>query len=254
MYTNFKDLQNAYGFDNPEKSRDDLKPDEERNFVEDCFDTYEYLGFSKSFMSPYESMKKFNGLKFTVIERVKDLSEDKDGADLECLPLWRIQLQNGKIITAQPEEICLAEMKNQKEIEINDTMTTVIKMIQNQYQKTSASELDISHLYPESLSPQADTSCTLIALAALIDNDIFPLASETTIQTVITLAINISHQIAVSDEPRFTVYDYLDAILNNSGEKISWDDLNEGLTGTNAKSTFTKLITMAEHKRKVYES
>ena len=216
MYTNFKDLHKAYGFDNPEKSRDNLELDEERKFVEDCFDTYEHLGFSKTFQSPYESMRKYNNLKFTVLGRVKEPSEDKDGANIECLPLWRIQLQNGRIIIAYPEEICLAEMKNQKEI-------------------------------------QKNTSCKLIALAALIDNDIFPLASETTIQTITTLAVNISDQIAISDEPRFTVYDYLDAILNSSGEQISWDDLNEGLAGTDAESTFAKLITMAEHKRKIYE-
>lgn len=42
---------------------------------------------------------------------VKEISEDKDGADLECLPMWNIQFENGDTMAAYPEEICLAERK-----------------------------------------------------------------------------------------------------------------------------------------------
>lgn len=109
MYTNFKDLHKAYGFDNGEKTRDDLDINTERAFVDDCYDTYENIGFAETFGTPYTGEKKYLGMKFSVLGRVKDISEDKNGADLECLPMWNIQLENGDIIAAYPEEICLAE-------------------------------------------------------------------------------------------------------------------------------------------------
>lgn len=109
MYTNFKDLHKAYGFDASNKTRDDLNEDEERSFVNDCYDTYEHIGFAATFGTPYTGKRKHVGMKFTVLGRVKELSVDKDGADLECLPMWNIQLENGDIMAAYPEEICLAE-------------------------------------------------------------------------------------------------------------------------------------------------
>lgn len=39
--------------------------------------------------------------------------EDKEnGADLECLPMWHIQFENGDKMAAYPEEICLYERKD----------------------------------------------------------------------------------------------------------------------------------------------
>lgn len=109
MYTNFKDLHKAYGFDNPSKSREDLTEDEEIAFVNDCYETYEHIGFTDTFDTPYTDNKKYVGMKFIVVGRVKELSVDKDGVDLENLPMWNIQLENGDTIAAYPEEICLAE-------------------------------------------------------------------------------------------------------------------------------------------------
>lgn len=108
-YTNFTDLHRAYGFDNGNRSREHLSYEEEKAFVQDCFDTYEHIGFADTFRTPYESEKKYNGMKFSVLGRVKEISEDKDGNDLECLPMWSIQFENGDKIHAYPEEICLAE-------------------------------------------------------------------------------------------------------------------------------------------------
>ena len=52
-------------------------------------------------------------MKFTVLGRVKEITEDKEnGADLECLPMWHIQFENGDKIAAYPEEICLYERKD----------------------------------------------------------------------------------------------------------------------------------------------
>ena len=112
MYTNFEELHKAYGFDKGNKTRNDLNCEEERAFVKDCFDTYEYIGFAKTFGFPYAENANLIGKKFTVLSRVKELLEDKDGVDLECLPMWNIRLEDGTEMPAYPEEICLAERKS----------------------------------------------------------------------------------------------------------------------------------------------
>ena len=109
MYTNFKDLLKAYGFYNTEKSRENLTEDEERAFVNDCYDTYEHIGFAETFGTPYTGEKHLVGKKFTVLGRVKEYTEDKNGTDLECLPMWNIRFEDGFEMAAYPEEICLAE-------------------------------------------------------------------------------------------------------------------------------------------------
>lgn len=109
MYSNFEDLNKAYGLNNDLKTRAEMNKSEEKAFVNDCYDTYEYLGFAETFETPYTDKEKYNGMKFTILDRVKELSVDKDGADLECLPMWNIQFENGDKMTAYPEEICLAE-------------------------------------------------------------------------------------------------------------------------------------------------
>lgn len=110
MQKEFIELYKKYGFDNPNKSRDDLSKNDERQFVKDCFDIYENIGFADTFGSPYTEEKKYEGMRFTVLVRIKEITEDKEnGADLECLPMWNIQFENGDKISAYPEEICLAE-------------------------------------------------------------------------------------------------------------------------------------------------
>ena len=49
MNKEFNELYKKYGFDNPNKSRDDLSEDEERNFINDWFDIYEHIGFANTF-------------------------------------------------------------------------------------------------------------------------------------------------------------------------------------------------------------
>ena len=111
MYTNFKDLHKAYGFNDGNKTRDDLSYEEEKSFVNDCFDTYEHIGFAETFGTPYAEDARLMGKKFIVLGRVKELTEDKNGADLECLPMWNIRFEDGFEMAAHPEEICLAERK-----------------------------------------------------------------------------------------------------------------------------------------------
>ena len=111
MYTNFQDLYKAYGFDGSEKNRDDLSLKEEENFVSDCFDTYEHIGFANVFHSAVPSTKIYDGLKFRVIGRVSNeiVNDDSKGVDLEALPMWEVEFENGYRGYAFPEEICLAE-------------------------------------------------------------------------------------------------------------------------------------------------
>ena len=106
----WENLYKKYGLYNSNKTRNDLTEDEERNFVNDCFDLYEHIGFTDTFGTPYTDEQKYVGMKFSVLDRVKDISQDQEnGADLECLPMWNIQFENGDQMAAYPEEICLAE-------------------------------------------------------------------------------------------------------------------------------------------------
>ena len=86
--------------------------EQERKRVEMLFDKYESAGFAKTFGTPYEGERKYVGMEFKVIGRVKDIAEDKEnGADLECLPMWHIRFDNGEEMAAYPEEICLLERR-----------------------------------------------------------------------------------------------------------------------------------------------
>ena len=51
-------------------------------------------------------------MTFKVLGRVKEYPEDENGADLEVLPAWNIQMENGDIIVAYPEEICIKERRD----------------------------------------------------------------------------------------------------------------------------------------------
>lgn len=91
----FEELYKKYGLNNLNKSMDNLSQNrsglsenEERNFVNDCFDIYERIGFAETFETPYFEDSKLAGMKFSVINRVKDITEDEDeGVDLAFLPM-----------------------------------------------------------------------------------------------------------------------------------------------------------------------
>lgn len=113
MCTTFETLFEVFGFGEIDKCRQVLDEYQERKFVNNCFFIYENIGFTDTFGTPYTGetkYKKYTGMRFTVLGRVKEITEDKEhGADLECLPMWYIQFENGDIVAAYPEEICLAE-------------------------------------------------------------------------------------------------------------------------------------------------
>ena len=104
----FNELYKKYGLYHTTKTRNDLTEDAERKFVKDCFDIYEHIGFTDTFETPYIDEKKYVGMKFTVLSRVRE-STNENGIYLSSLPMWNIQFENGDKISAYPEEICLAE-------------------------------------------------------------------------------------------------------------------------------------------------
>ena len=91
--------------------RNEMTVDRERNFVEDCFTCYEKEGFAKRFWSQGGDYKEYIGKPFEVIGRVQECNDEhKDGADLECLPMWKIRFEDGKEIAVYPDEIIKREM------------------------------------------------------------------------------------------------------------------------------------------------
>ena len=104
MFKTFEMLNKAYGLNNSSKARNDLTIEQERKYVEDCFNTYEKIGFSQHFHSPYDSCSVNNGKKFSVVKRLTEKE-----VDLECLPMWIVLLETGEQIPAYPEEICFTE-------------------------------------------------------------------------------------------------------------------------------------------------
>jgi len=93
-------------------TRDDMSREREREWVDFCYEAYEADGFKKTFGDEYTGDREYRGKRFTVIGRVPEFgrgANEEDGADLECLPMWNIKFEDGTIIAAYPEEICLSE-------------------------------------------------------------------------------------------------------------------------------------------------
>ncbi len=94
-------------------NRDEMTKEEEKVFVEHLFSVYEREGFAKILVSPYAGIRERNGQKIKVVSRVKPLEEDQEGgADLECLPMWYIQFDDGQKMAAYADEIIPSEIKN----------------------------------------------------------------------------------------------------------------------------------------------
>ena len=102
MYNSFSELYDAY----ENKNRNEMGFEEELMFVDDCFDTYEAIGFLERFRNQYSETEKYDNQPFSVVGRI---TYSQDDVDLELLPMWRIRFENGEIIEAYPEEICRAE-------------------------------------------------------------------------------------------------------------------------------------------------
>lgn len=90
--------------------RDNMTEEEHKSFVEDCFNLYEADGFAKVFWSPYELLDgspNCEGKPFKVLGRVT-----AEEVDLEVLPMWHIQFEDGFKTMAYPEEVNPFEMKD----------------------------------------------------------------------------------------------------------------------------------------------
>ncbi len=90
-------------------NRHEMTEEQERAFVNKCFDEYEKKGFAETFWTPYDDYRSRIGQKFEVTRRTTE-----EEADLECLPLWKIKFEDGEAITAHPEEIIASEIANVK--------------------------------------------------------------------------------------------------------------------------------------------
>jgi hypothetical protein len=81
---------------------------QEREFVNTWYDRYE-KDFAKTFWTPYSDYNSRIGQGFEVVGRVLE-----DETDLECLPMWKIQFEDGEIIFAHPEEVINSEIVSVK--------------------------------------------------------------------------------------------------------------------------------------------
>ena len=91
--------------------REDMTIEREREFVSAYSDVVEKIGFVDKFWSPFDLYPQdrfYLGLPFKVIGRC---TEGKDW-DLESLPAWKIQFEDGYELNVYPEEIFLPDMKN----------------------------------------------------------------------------------------------------------------------------------------------
>jgi hypothetical protein len=90
------------------EARYEMDEQREREFLEDLFETYETVGFSEKFWTPFDLFERDNsyiGKPFKVIGRCKEPE-----FDLESLPAWEIEFEDGYKMQAYPEEIYLNDM------------------------------------------------------------------------------------------------------------------------------------------------
>lgn len=85
-------------------SVDDMTDVQLVEFKNDCFDLYEGSGFIDRFDSPYDDEGEHNGMTFKVLRRA-NTSE----CDIEAMPIWFVEFENGDTAYCYPEEICVAE-------------------------------------------------------------------------------------------------------------------------------------------------
>lgn len=100
----WNELNNRY----PE-ARDEMNTERERQFLKDLYDVYESVGFANKFWTPFDlndEDKKYINQPFKVVGRC----EEGDEWDLESLPAWKIEFEDGHTMNAYPEEIYLNDM------------------------------------------------------------------------------------------------------------------------------------------------
>ena len=118
-----------------------LSEEVEKDFVEDAFNMYETGGFSPTFHTPFTDRADMNGVAFQVIGRATT-----EECDLEQLPVWKIEFEDGTEDYAYPCEITEIERKIQnlaqnlqiekpKPIKEENAMSEKINDIVNEFNK-----------------------------------------------------------------------------------------------------------------------
>jgi len=85
--------------------RDEMTEEQEMLYVSALYDLYESHGFSKPFWSCGGDFAEYIDKPFKVVERVQ-----KGEGDLENLPMWNIEFDDGNRFNAHPDEIILKIM------------------------------------------------------------------------------------------------------------------------------------------------
>lgn len=92
-------------------NRSEMDFETELEFIEDCFNMYETSGFSATYHSiGIDDGKDFDGVAFQVIGRA---SYENNDCDLEQLPMWHIEFEDGTKHMGFPEEITKIERERQ---------------------------------------------------------------------------------------------------------------------------------------------
>lgn len=86
-------------------NRNNMTEEQEREYVNHCFDLYEKEGFAKVFWSEDCEFRKYNNQPFKVIGRL-----DENDANLEFLPMWQIKFKDGESLQVSDYEIIPSKM------------------------------------------------------------------------------------------------------------------------------------------------
>ena len=89
-------------------ARDKMDFETEIEFVKDCFDAYEQGGFTDTYRDVHGQSPKHDGKPFKVVRRLEYSTSE---CDLECLPMWEVEFEDGFVMDCYPEEITIDERK-----------------------------------------------------------------------------------------------------------------------------------------------
>lgn len=96
-----------------------------------------------------------------------------------------------------------------------------------------------------------ESSLTAIAASVAMDNDMLDEMDPVAWNLWLGLAKAIEDDMMSSDEPRFTLYDYLDAAVNGPD---NWEDLARQARANNNDLFWSRIVELAQKKRDTYES
>lgn len=110
-------------------AREDMTEEEEYEFVKYWFEKYTKAGFCKTFHSPFdlrEEDKPYIGKPFKVLCEC-----DTKMTALDNLPMWGIEFEDGHIMYAYPEEICLLEYEDASDTCVKTSAGVITTQVYN---------------------------------------------------------------------------------------------------------------------------